>query len=350
MAGRASMGSFNSRSARYDQPPQQDEMKRRRFLTIFGGLAVTWPLLARAQQRAKPIVGFLRSGTLADVPHWVEAFGQGLKEAGLIEKRDVAIEYHSAYNQPARLAAQIAELIRRPATVMVGNADAALAAKKATTAVPIVFATGGDPIHEGLVTSLNRPGGNVTGVSFFSAVLGGKRLELLRQIAPGTKTIAVLVNLKDAPAEAERRDVQDAARAIGQPIVIFDVSNASGIEAAFAAFSQHGVAALLVGTGGFLNSQRAQIAALADRYVVPAIYSQREGVDAGGLMSYGTNISDAYRQVGLYAARIVKGEKPAELPVIQATKFEFVLNRRTARKLGIDVPDRLLTLADEVVE
>ncbi|HEY7245540.1 MAG TPA: ABC transporter substrate-binding protein [Xanthobacteraceae bacterium] len=314
------------------------------------GGATAWPLALRAQQSALPTVGFLRSSTLGDVQHWVAAFRQGLKEAGFVEGQNVAIEYRSADNQPDRLPALVMDLIRHRVAVIVGNLESALAAKAATTTMPIVFATGSDPVRDGLVASLNRPGGNVTGVSFFSGVLGAKRLELLRELVPKATIIAMLVNPNTPVTEAERRDVQAAAQAIGQRLVIFDVSTERDIETAFGTSVQHGAGALLVGTGGFLNSKRKRIVALADHYALPASYSQREGVVAGGLMSYGTNITDAYRQVGNYAARILKGERPADLPVIQATKFEFILNRRAAKALVLDVPDKLLALADEVIE
>jgi putative ABC transport system substrate-binding protein len=231
-------------------------MKRREFITLLGGAAAAWPLAAKAQQPALPTVGFLRSAPLADVPHWVTAFRQGLKEAGFVEGQNVAIEYRSADNQPDRLPALVTDLFRQPVAVIVANTPAALAAKAATTTVPIVFAGGGDPVREGLVASLNRPGGNVTGVSFFSGVLGAKRLEVLRQLVPRATTIAMLVNPNIPVTEAERRDVQAAAQAIGQQLVIFDVSSERDIETAFASFVQHGAGALLVGTGGFLNSKR----------------------------------------------------------------------------------------------
>jgi putative ABC transport system substrate-binding protein len=273
-----------------------------------------------------------------------------LNEAGFAEGQNVVVEFHSAQDQPERLPALISDLVRRQVRVLVGDTASALSARATTTSTPFVFASGTDPVREGLVASLNRPGGNVTGVSFFSAVLGAKRLEVLRQIAPGAATIGMLVNPGASLVEAERRDVQTAARSVGQQLVILDVNSDRDIEAAFAAFAQGKVGALLVGTGGFLNSKREQIVALAHRHALPACYSQREGVESGGLMSYGTNIADAYRQVGIYAARILKGEKPADLPVVQASKFEFVINRRTAKTLGLDLPDKLLALADEVVE
>jgi putative ABC transport system substrate-binding protein len=325
-------------------------LRRRELIFTLGGVAAAWPLAARAQQAALPVIGFLRSATLADVPHWVTAFRQGLKEAGFVEGQNVSIEYRSAEDRHDRLSPLVAELMRRQVAVIVGNTPAALAAKAATTMVPIVFATGGDPVRDGLVASLNRPGGNVTGVSFFSGVIGAKRLELLRHVVPKATIIAMLVNPNTPVTEAERRDVQAAAQAIGLQLVIFDVSSERDVETAFATFVQHGAAALLVGTGGFLNSERERIVALADRYALPASYSQRDGAVAGGLMSYGTSITDAYRQVGIYVARILKGERPADLPVIQSIKFEFVLNLRAAKTLGLDVPDKLLALADEVIE
>ena len=326
-------------------------MKRREFIKfVSGAAALSWPLTAGAQQSALPTVGFLRSATLADLPHWVSAFRQGLKEAGFVEGQNVAIEYRSADNQPGRLPALVTDLIRHPVAVIVGNLESALAAKAATTSIPIVFATGSDPVRVGLVASLNRPGGNVTGVSFFSAVVGAKRLELLRQMVPNATIIAMLVNPNIPLTEAERRDVQTAAQAIGQQLVFVDVSNERDIETAFATSVQQGAGALLVGTGGFLNSKREQIVALADRYALPTSYSQREGVVSGGLMSYGANITDAYRQVGIYVARILKGERPADLPVMQSTKFDLAINLKTAKALGLSVPPTLLATADEVIE
>jgi putative ABC transport system substrate-binding protein len=325
-------------------------MQRRKFITLLGGATAAWPLAARAQQPAMPVAGFLRSSSLADSTHLVTAFRQGLKEAGFVEGQNVAIEYRYAEGRSDRLPALVADLIRRPVALIVGDTISALTAKAATSTVPIVFATGGDPVRQGLAASMNRPGGNVTGVSFFGGMLGAKRLELLRQLVPKAKTIAMLVN-PDAPTtEAERRDVHAAAQTIGQPLLVIDVRSARDIETAFATIVQRAADALLVGSGTFLNSNRERLAAMAARHALPTIYVQREAAVAGGLMSYGTSLTDAYRQAGIYAARILKGETPADLPVMQSTKFEFVLNLRTAKTLGLEVSDRLLALADEVIE
>jgi putative ABC transport system substrate-binding protein len=325
-------------------------MQRREFITLIGGAAVAWPIGAGAQQPTMPVVGFLRSPSLADATHLVIAFRLGLKEAGFVEGQNVAIEYRSAENDRDKLTALVSDFTRRPVVVIVGDNPSALVAKAVTTTVPIVFATGGDPVSDGLVASLNRPGGNVTGVSFISGVLGPKRLELLRQLVPRAKTIAMLVNPSTAETVTERSDVQAAAQAIGQQLIILDVSSDRDIETAFATFVQRGAGALLVGTSGFMFSNRERLVALAARHALPANYFLREFVVAGGLMSYGTSITDAYRQVGIYAGRILKGEKPANLPVMQPTKFELVINLKTAKALGLTVPPTLLTSADEVIE
>jgi putative ABC transport system substrate-binding protein len=296
------------------------------------------------------VVGFVRNTTLADSASFVAAFRQGLKEAGFIEGQNVAVEYRAAEGQHDRLRALIAEFIRRPVAVIAGNTIAMLAAKSATATIPIVFAGGGDPIKQGLVASLNRPGGNVTGAYFFAGALATKRLELLRQLVPKATTIGMLVNPGSDETDSERRDVEAAARAVGLPLVTIEVRTDREIEPAFAAFVQRGVGALLVGAGPFLTSRRERLVALAARQALPAGYILAEFVTAGGLMSYGTSITDAFRQAGIYSGRILKGEKPAELPVVQSTKFELVINAKTAKALGIDVPATLLATADEVIE
>jgi ABC-type uncharacterized transport system substrate-binding protein len=323
---------------------------RRDFITLLSGAATAWPLAARAQQPAMPVVGFLRDTSLAHFTHLVVAFRHGLKEAGFIEGQNVVIEYRSVEDQADRLPALVADLVRRQVALIVGNTPATVAAIAATTTVPIVFVTGNDPVITGLVASLNRPGGNATGVSFLSSAVGTKRLELLRQLVPKAAALAMLVDPNTADAERERRDVQAATQAIGQELTVVDVSSDRDIETAFPTFVQRGAGALFVGIGAFFNSRRERIVALSSRHAIPAIYPWREAVQIGGLMSYGTSMTDAYRQAGVYAGRILKGEKPGDLPVMQPTKFEFVINLKTAKALGLDVPDRLLALADEVIE
>jgi putative ABC transport system substrate-binding protein len=330
--------------------PLPGRIKRREFITLLGGAAAAWPLGARAQQRAMPVVVFLRDTSFAPFTHLVTAFRQGLKEAGFVEGQNVTVELRSADGHPDRLPALVADLLRRPVAVIFGNLNSALAAKAATTTVPIVFATGGDPVAMGLVASLNRPEGNVTGVNFFFSVLGAKRLDLLRQSVPWATTIGMLVNPGNPNTEAERRDVQRAAQSIGQQLVILDVRSDRDIETAFATLVQRGASALLVGSGGFMNVHRERIAALAARYRLPASYVWRETVEAGGLMSYGPSQSDAHRQAGIYAGRILKGETPADLPIMQSTRFEFVINLRTAKALGIEIPQGLVLAADVVIE
>jgi putative ABC transport system substrate-binding protein len=325
-------------------------MRRRDFITLIGGAAAAWPLAARAQQSAMPAIGFLRSTSPTDSTPLVTALRDGLKATGFVEGQNVAIEFRYAEGRNDRLPALAADLIHRPVAVIVGNNAAAHAAQAATSTVPIVFAYGGDPVKDGLVASLNRPGGNVTGVVFIQGALGAKRLELLRQIVPKATTIAVLVNPNSPEAMSERSDVQAAALAIGQQLLVLDVSNDRDIETAFATFVQRGANALLVGTGAFTYSHRERIVALAAHHTLPASYGLREFADAGGLMSYAASITEAYRQAGIYAGRILKGEKPANLPVMQSTKFQFVINLKTAKTLGLKISPTLLALTDEVIE
>jgi putative tryptophan/tyrosine transport system substrate-binding protein len=325
-------------------------MRRRKFIMLLGGTAVAWPLAARAQQAAMPVVGFLRSGTLTDVLYRVTAFRQGLKEAGFVEGQNVAIESRSDEGQTDRLPLLVADLLRRQVALIVGNTPSALAAKAATTTVPIVFVIGGDPVRDGLVASLNRPGGNVTGVSFFSVELAAKQLGLLRELRPGATRIAVLADPKWPTTERFVSEVQAAASAVRQQLIVLYVSSDREIETAFTTLVQRGADVLHAGIGSFPLSHRERIAALAARHRIPAIYVQRDYVEAGGLMSYAPSIPDTYRQAGIYAGRILKGEKPGDLPVMLSTKFEFVINLKTAKALGLEIPDKLLALADEVIE
>jgi putative ABC transport system substrate-binding protein len=323
---------------------------RREFITFLGGAAAAWPLAVRAQHARMPVVGFLRSAPLASVPHFIAAFRQGLNEQGFVEGRSVAIEFRSAEDQPARLPALVADLLAQDITLIACDNFAARAAKAATTIVPIVFAGGGDPVQEGLVASLNHPGGNITGVVFLTGLLGAKRLELLRQLVPKATVIALLVQRGTPQSKAERSELEAAAQKIGQQLLTFEASSDQDFETAFAMMAERGAGALLAGSGPFLYSHRERMVMLAARYKLPTTYSAREVAVAGGLMSYGTSLTDALRQAGVYAGRILKGEKPASLPVMQATKFELVINLKTAKALGLEVPDKLLALADEVIE
>jgi ABC-type uncharacterized transport system substrate-binding protein len=325
-------------------------MRRREFIAFVGSTAAVWPLVASAQQPTMPVIGFLRSVSLADAANLVTAFRQGLKESGYVEGQNVAIELRSAEGHLDRLPALVADLISRPVAMIVGNLNAALAAKAATTTIPIIFGTGSDPVRDGLVASINRPGGNITGVMFLVTELGAKRLDLLRQLVPKATLIAMLVNPGSVDTEAERRDVQAAAQRLGQQLIILDASSDRDIETSFATFVQRGAGALIVGAGAFLFSNRERLVALAARHALPAIYADPEDAVAGALMSYGPSIVDAYRQIGIYAGRILKGEKPADLPVVQSTKFDLVINLRTAKALGLTVPPTLLATADEVIE
>ncbi len=328
-------------------------MRRREFITLLGGAAVAWPLAAHAQQPAMPVIGFLNSASLDTYSRHLRAFRQGLKDTGYVEGENVAIEYRWAEGQFDRLPALAGELVRRQvaAIAATGGAHSALAAKAATTTTPIVFAVGEDPVRLGLVASLARPGGNVTGINFFIYELAAKRLALQRELVPAATRVAVLVNPANAAhTETTLRDVEAAARVIGLQIQIVNASTNREIDAAFAALVRERVDALFVFPDPFFISRRFQIVQLATRHAVPATYPVRDFVEPGGLMSYGTDTVDAWRQTGVYTGRILKGAKPADLPVVQSTKFELVINHQTARMLGLSVPPSLLATADEVIE
>jgi putative tryptophan/tyrosine transport system substrate-binding protein len=330
-------------------PAPRNDTSRRAFITLVGG-AAAWPLTARAQQPAMPLVGLLESASPPepDRTHRLTAFHHGMKEIGYVDGQNVAIEYRSGEGQTGKLRFLVADLLRQRAAVIVGNTPSALAAKAATTAVPIIFVSGSDPVRGGLVASINRPGGNVTGISFLSEEVGAKQLGLLRELRPGAGPIAVLADPKWPLTEGFVSRIRAAALVVGQQLIVLDVGSDREIETAFATLVHRGAGALLVGTG--IRSHRERIAALAARHAIPAIYSWREAVAAGGLMSYAPSMADAYRQGGVYAGRILKGEKPGDLPVLLPTKFEFVINLKTAKALGLEVPNRLLIAADEVIE
>jgi putative ABC transport system substrate-binding protein len=330
----------------------RDAMKRRDFTTaLLGGAAAlcAWPFAARAQQGSIPVVGFLRMTTAADSAHLIDAFRDGLKASGFVEGQNVAIEYRYAENHRDQARSLAGELIGRKVAVIATD-QAVREAKAATSQIPILFVIGADPVAGGLVASLNRPGANVTGIVFFSAQLGAKRIELLRQLVPTATTIGVLAFPNSPEDRSERNQIEAAARAAGQQIVVAEAVREGDIDQAFASFAEKRVGAVLVGSGPFFRSHKEQITALAARHALPTSYSLREYVEAGGLMSYGTSIISAYRDAGIYAARILRGEKPADLPVMQATKFELVINTKTARTLGLAVPQSLLVAADDVIE
>ncbi len=328
-------------------------MRRREFIKIIGSAAVVWPLVARAQQPAMPVIGFLHSASPNPFAHLVAAYRQGLKDSGYVEGENLAVEYRWAEGQFDRLPSLAADLVRRDVRLIaaLGGSTSPLAAKKATATIPIVFSSGEiDPVKSGLVASLNRPGGNVTGVSPMTGVLLAKRLELLREITPRAGLVGYLLNSSNPNSESQSSDVHEAARALGLELHAQSASSDPDFETAFEAFSRRRVGALFVGNDPFFLARRQQIVALAARYSLPASYFSREFVAGGGLMSYAASFVDGYRLAGLYSGRILKGEKPSDLPVVQSVKFELGLNLKTAKALGLTVPQALLTTADEVIE
>jgi putative ABC transport system substrate-binding protein len=325
---------------------------RREFISAIGSAAVAWPLAARAQQPATPVVGFIHVLSFENVPHFVIAFRQGLKEAGIIEGQNVAVEYRWAQGQYDRIPELAADLVRRKVAVIVagGSEPSPQIVEAATQTIPIVFVANGDPVKQGLVASLNRPGGNATGITIFGPGAVTKRLQLLHELSPQAATIAFLVNPNNPRGEIETSDTQTAAASLGLQLLVLNASNEDELETAFATMAQQQAGGLLVASDVFLVGRRNQIVARAAGLKIPAIYPIREFAQAGGLMTYGNSLTDAYRQVGIYVGRILKGEKPADLPVMQATKFELVINLKTAKTLGLMVPNTLLVTADEVIE
>jgi putative tryptophan/tyrosine transport system substrate-binding protein len=330
-------------------------MRRREVISLFAGaaaVALVRQRTARAQQPALPVIGFLHSSSPEPMNNFVAAFRKGLSEAGFVEGQNVAIEFRWAAGQVDRLPELAADLVRRGVTVIAtpGSTPAAIAAKAATTTIPVVFAIGANPVALGLVASFNNPGGNVTGVSFQNTELQAKALELLRELAPRAVRIVALVNPQSAFTEAVVKNLQAGAASLGVPIEILNASTEGEIETAFATISQRPGSALLVGPDPFFTFRRAQIIALATRQALPTMYALREFAEAGGLIAYGPNLTSAYREAGTYTGRVLKGEKPANIPVEQPTKFEMVINLKTAKVLGLAIPDKLLALADEVIE
>jgi putative tryptophan/tyrosine transport system substrate-binding protein len=327
-------------------------IRRREFITLLGGAAASWPLMARAQQQAMPVIGILNASSHDEFSDRLRAFRQGLKETGYLEGENLAIEHRWADNQLDRLPELASQLVRRQVAVIAATSiRAAVAAKAATTTIPVVFMVGDDPVRLGLVASLSRPGGNLTGTNFFSVELGAKRLELLRELVPAAARIAVLVNpANPANAESTIQDVGTAVRAMGSQIQVLHASSSRDIDAAFASLARERSDALYVSTGPPFTDRRVQLALLAARSGLSAIYGARSFAEAGGLMSYGASLTEAYRQAAVYVGRILKGAKPVDLPVAQSTKFELVINAQTARMLGLNVPASLLARADEVIE
>ena len=325
-------------------------VNRREFAALLGGAAVAWPLAARAQQATMPVVGFLNAQSPDAYVDRLRAFHQGLKDTGYVEGDNVTIIYRWAENQVDRLPALAAELVRRPVAAIVAAGSGEFAAKAVTTTIPIVFYVAEDPVRLGLVASLSRPGGNLTGVNFFVSELAAKRLELLRELVPGAARVALLVNPAGPGAETALREVEAAARAVGMRMQVVNASTSREINAAFATFVRERYDALFVAPDPFFTTRRGQLVNLASHHSIPATYSGRQYPEIGGLMSYGASLPDSWRQVGVYTGRILKGAKPADLPVMQASKFELVINAETARMLGLTVPPTLLAIADEVIE
>jgi putative ABC transport system substrate-binding protein len=327
-------------------------MKRRAFIRLLGGAATMWPLAARAQQAAMLVIGFMSARSPEDSVHLVAAFHRGLGEGGFVEGQNVAIEFRWARGQYDRLPAMAADLVQRQVAVLVavGGDPSSVAAKRATSTIPIVFGIGGDPVRAGLVESFNRPGGNVTGITLMTALMEPKRLGLLRELVPGVPLIGVLLNPAFPPAAGQLRELEQAAHAIGQPIVIAKASSDDELDAAFDVFVRERIGGLLVAADPYFDTRRDRIIALSAQHRLPAIYQFREYAVGGGLLSYGVSITDAYRQYGVYAANILKGAKPADLPVQQVVKFELVINMKTAKALDVAISDNLLSLADEVIE
>jgi ABC-type uncharacterized transport system substrate-binding protein len=326
-------------------------IRRREFIATLGGVAAAWPRAARAQQPAMPVVGFFHFGSSKSLGHLAVAVRRGLADTDFFEGRNVAIEYQWGDNaQPDRLLALAADLVRRQPTVIIAARQPALALKDTATTIPIVFSTADDPIKLGFVASLNRPGGNMTGVYLFTAGLEGKRLGLLRDMVPKTTTMGVLVDSRYPGADDQLIEVQQAAARLGTHLIRVSANSERELESVFARLVEHQATALLVCSSSFFNDRRDRLIALAERHKIPAGYERREFVTAGGLMSYGDSLVESYRQLGQYAGRILKGEKPADLPVVRPTKFELVINRKTAKALGVNISDNFLTLADEVIE
>ena len=327
-------------------------MRRRQFITLVGGAAAAWPLAARAQQATMPVIGYLSGASPREDRDSVASFRQGLSEAGYGEGRNVTVEYRWAENRDDRLPELAAELVQyRVVTIAAHDTGAAIAAKAATATIPIVFCTGTDPVASGLVASFNRPGGNLTGVSFLAGLLGSKRLSLLHDLVPGAALIGMLADPSASTNKAQIGEAQDAARALGFQLFVVQAATEPAIDAAFAALVERRVRGLLVGASAFLAYDRTdRIVALAARYAIPTIYASSDGVRAGGLLSYGTSSTASYHQLGVYAGRILKGAKPADLPVEQSTKFELAINLKTAKALGLTIPSGVLAIADEVIE